>query len=439
MQRGRRATSAAPPSWWLTGGSLIGLVVGAAIGTWVHAHPTPATSAAVAAVTPLGRLWVNALRMTIVPLIVSQIIVAIVSARGRAVGRIGAIWLLTFTVLLIFAGLFTVSAGPSLIAYFAPPPGALASLAASTSAASAAAPESFSTWIVRLVPENPLRAAVQDDLLPLLLFCVMFALALMRTAHEGYAVVVTLLRAVADTMVVLVAWILRAAPFGVFALSLPLAADVGAGLARVVIAFIIILCLLLVVFTAVLYPIAAFVGRVPLWRFASALLPIQAIAFSTRSSLATLPAQIEAADRQLGLPQFVSAFVVPLGVSTFKINRIISSPTKLLFLAYLYGIHLSPFQIMAFVLTMIVLSFTTLGIPSGGSSLKSLPLYVAAGIPPEAVVIFEAIDAVPDMFKTVANVTANLTVAAVVARLAPETSPQLVDTRIPAERAAAAL
>ncbi len=428
----------AASKWWLTGGSLIGLIAGATLGSWVHLYPTATTSAAVAAISPLGHLWVNALRMTIVPLIVSQIIVAIVSARGRAVGRIGAIWLVTFTLLLMLAGFFTVSAGPSLIAYFAPAPGALSSLPASTLPKSAAASESFATWIVRLVPENPLRAAVEDDLLPLLLFCVMFALALMRTAREGATVVITLLRAVADTMVVLVGWVLRAAPFAVFALSLPLAAGVGAGLARVFIAFIIVLCLLLVGFTAVLYPIAALIGRVPLWRFATALLPIQAIAFSTRSSLATLPAQVEAADHQLGLPPFVSSFIVPLGVSTFKLNRIISSPTKLLFLAYLYGIHLSPLQIIAFVLTMIVLSFATLGIPSGGSSLKSMPLYVAAGIPPEAVVIFEAVDAIPDMFKTMANVTANLTVAAIVARLAPEASPQLADTRMPSERATVA-
>jgi Na+/H+-dicarboxylate symporter len=267
----------------------------------------------------------------------------------------------------------------------------------------------------------------------------MFALALTRIAREGYTALVGLFRAVADTMLVLIGWILRAAPFAVFALSLPLAANLGAGLAHVLIAFIGILCLLLIVFTAALYPIAALIGRVSMWRFANALLPIQAIAFSTRSSLATLPAQIEAADRQLGLPSVVSAFVVPLGVSTFKINRIISSPTKLLFLAYLYGIHLSGFQIAAFVLTMIVMSFTTLGIPSGGSSLKTLPLYVAAGIPPEAVVIFEAVDALPDMFKTVANVTANLTVAAVVARFVPASRPAVADPRMAAERAAAAV
>ena len=439
MASERDAARAGSSSWWLTGGSLIGLLVGGAVGTWIHAYPTPAASAAVDAVVPLGRLWVNALRMTIIPLIVSQIIVAIVAARGRAVGRIGAIWLVTFSLLLLLAGLFTVSAGPSLIASFAPPPGSLASLARSTTTAPAAAPESFAAWVVKLVPENPLRAAVEDDLLPLLVFSVMFALALTRTAGDGYAALVGLFRAVADTMLVLIGWILRAAPFAVFALSLPLAANLGAGLAHVLIAFIGILCLLLIVFTAVLYPIAALVGRVSMWRFANALLPIQAIAFSTRSSLATLPAQIEAADRQLGLPPVVSAFVVPLGVSTFKINRIISSPTKLLFLAYLYGIDLSGFQIAAFVLTMIVMSFTTLGIPSGGSSLKTLPLYVAAGIPPEAVVIFEAVDALPDMFKTVANVTANLTVAAVVARFVPDARPAVADSRLAGERAAAAV
>ena len=105
-----------------------------------------------------------------------------------------------------------------------------------------------------------------------------------------------------------------------------------------------------------------------------------------------------------------------MAVSTFKVNKAISSPLQFLFLAHVYGIELSVAQLVTFTVLAIVLSFTTLGIPSGGSLMRSAPLYVAAGIPIQGYLLTEAADSIPDILKTLVNVTGNMTAAAIVNR-----------------------
>lgn len=180
--------------------------------------------------------------------------------------------------------------------------------------------------------------------------------------------------------------------------------------------YIVLVCALLLTFTIVLYPVAAVLGRVPPRLFARAAAPAQVIAVSSRSSLASLPAMIEGAERRLRIPPAVVGFVLPLSVSTFKANRTISSTSKFLFLAALYGIALSPAQIASFVFLIVLLSFSTPGLPAA-PTVRTLPAYLAVGIPIEAVLIIDAFDVIPDIFKTLLNVTGNLTVASIVNRL----------------------
>lgn len=158
------------------------------------------------------------------------------------------------------------------------------------------------------------------------------------------------------------------------------------------------------------------VGRVSLKDFARAVYPAQLVAVSTRSSLASLPALVEGARDRLALSAAARGFVLPLAAATFKINRTTSSTIKLLFMAHLYGIALEPTQIITFVLTVVILSFSSLGLPGGGTAFKTLPAYLAAGMPIEAVVLLEAVDVIPDIFKTLANTTGYMTTAVVLDR-----------------------
>jgi Na+/H+-dicarboxylate symporter len=289
----------------------------------------------------------------------------------------------------------------------------------------AAVRPSFASWLIALVPLNPFKAAADGDILPLIVFTVPFALALTRIRAELRASLIDVVRAIAETMFVLLRWILWATPLAVFCLSFAIAARAGAASAGAVVIFIVLTSALLAAATLLLYPLASVVGKVSMARFARAVAPAQIVAASTRSSLAALPALIEGAEQRLGLARSVTGLVLPLSVATFKLNRTVSSTAKLLFLAHIYGIPLAPVEVVTFAATVLLISFSTPGIPSAGT-MATLPVYLSFGIPIEGIVILNAVDAIPDIFKTILNVTGDLTAAAMVARMSgtPAVAPQ---------------
>jgi Na+/H+-dicarboxylate symporter len=160
-------------------------------------------------------------------------------------------------------------------------------------------------------------------------------------------------------------------------------------------------------------------GHIPLRRFARAVAPAQAMAVATRSSLASLPALIGGAQRELGDRPGITGFVLPLSVATFKINTPLSDLIGPLFLAHLYGVPLSTAQIATMTLVTIAMSFSNPGIPSGGLFVVTAPVLLSVGLPLEGIGLLIAADAIPDIFATVINVTGDMTVAAIVARTTP--------------------
>jgi Na+/H+-dicarboxylate symporter len=173
---------------------------------------------------------------------------------------------------------------------------------------------------------------------------------------------------------------------------------------------------LILLFTLLLYPVTAVLGRTTVSTFARAVAPAQLVAVSTRSSAAALPALVEGGRRHMRLPASSTSFVLPLSVSLFKVNRSISSLVKLFFLAHIYGVQLRPGAVATFLATEMILSFGTAGVPLGGMSLKGLPAYFAAGVPVEGVLILDAVETIPDIFKTLLNVTGDMSVATLLSR-----------------------
>ncbi|HEX8293237.1 MAG TPA: dicarboxylate/amino acid:cation symporter, partial [Pyrinomonadaceae bacterium] len=336
------------------------------------------------------------------------------------------------------AAAYTVSVTPPVLASLRPGPEVVAALrggvpgAADTPASGEAQePPSFGDWLTGLVPTNPLKAAADGAILPVVVFTIFFALAMTRARPEHYRLLISFFQAVNEVVLILVGWILRFAPFGIFALTFTFASRTGPTAVGAMGYFVVLVCSLLLLFTLALYAVVALFGRVPVRSFARAAAPAQLVAVSSRSSLASLPAMIEGAEQRLGLPPAVAGFVLPLSVSTFKANRTISSTSKFLFLTALYGIALSPTQVVAFVLMIVLLSFSTPGLPTSGT-MRTLPAYLAVGIPIEAVLILDAVDAIPDIFKTLLNVTGDMTAATIVSRLAGE-SVSVALTPLPAE------
>jgi Na+/H+-dicarboxylate symporter len=230
--------------------------------------------------------------------------------------------------------------------------------------------------------------------------------------------VVGFFRAVSEAMLVLVRWVIAFAPVGVFALMLGLSTRLGVSVAGAFGFYIAVLCGALLLQLLALYPFAVLAGGVPLRRFARAVFPAQAVAFSSRSSLAALPALIEGADSRLQLPPVVGGFVLPFAVSVFKFSAPMSSTFGALFIARLYGVSLDPLQVTLVAATAVLLSFSTPGIPAGNLVVLS-PLFVSVGLPVEGIGILIALDVIPDSVKTTGNVTANLAAAAVLARGLP--------------------
>jgi proton glutamate symport protein len=406
----------------LTSRVLLALAVGLAVGSAVAASRNPTLLAAVLWLEPVGTLWVNAIRMTIVPLVVSLLVVGVASGDSlRTVGRLGGSAILLFLGILIAAGLFSVAVSPALLAPLEIDPGAAASLRASASQAAGAVAESvrrlptIGQRIAELVPANPLRAAVDGAMLPLIVFTLAFAAAVGRVTPDARDTVVRFFRGVADAMIVLVGWAFAVAPIGVFALGTTLGARLGIAAAGAVGYFVLAFSAILAAFTMLLYPLAVVGGRVGLRRFAAAVAPAQVIAFSSRSSAVAFPAMITAVRDRLGLPPAVVSLALPLAVTLFRVSTPLGWPVSALFLGKLYGVEIDAWQLASLTATSIVLSYSVPPIPSGSLFLIA-PVLVGMGIPAEGAGILIAVDAIPDLFKTTVNVTSDVTAATVLAR-----------------------
>lgn len=397
----------------LTTRVLAGLISGLGLGLVVSASGQPTLLRIVDTLEPLGELWVNGIRMTVVPLVVALLISGIGSGSARSAGRLGGKALALFVAFAVGAGLIAALAAPPLLSAVSFDQSALSAIA-DTAGGQVELP-TLRDWVVGLIPTNPVRAAADEAMLPLLVFATILAVAVTRLEAASRDVLVTFFSAMADAMLVIVRWILLVAPFGVFFLVLALTTRAGASLVGALGIYVLLASVLAAVALLALYPVTALATGVPVGRFARACAPVQAVAFSTRSSLASLPAMLEAADDDLALPPQVSGLVLPVAVALFKYASPTVRITGTLFVAQLYGIDLGPAALGAIVGSVVALSFYSPGVPSGGLFLLT-PIYVSLGLPVEGVGLLIALDLIPDMFITTANVTADLSVATILTR-----------------------
>lgn len=397
---------------------VVALLAGLAAGSLAAASSVTVLGSLIAFIEPAGTLFVNAIRMTVVPLVVASLIVGVnATSDTRTVGRLGLRTIITFVAILLAAGTFAVVAGPPLFSLLPLDATAVEALRLATGATSTAATQklpSFSQWLVELIPANPIKAAADGSALPLIVFSLLTGLAIGRLRDAHREALLELVRAVADAMLVLVRWILALAPIGVFALSFVLAARLGASAAGLVLYYVILVAGLCLVFAAIfLYPAAVILGRRSPWQFARAAAPAQAVAVSTRSSMAALPAMLEGSRVTLHLPEAVTGFTLPLAATAFRAGGAVMQPLGVIFLARLYGVDLSAAQLATIVLASVATTFSIPAVP-GGTILVMLPVLTAAGIPAEGVAILLGADIVPDMARTVTNVTGSMAATTII-------------------------
>ena len=407
-------------TWWALGALALGLMLGATLGR----AEAPGLEGLLAILEPIGTVWINAVRMTIIPLVVSLLIVAVASSGSlRSMGRLGGTALTFFVVVLSAVALFTALLGPPLLSYLSIDAQASADLRATASsgsqqvAATVRGMGGLAQRFVELIPANPIRAAADAALLPVVMFSLIFGAALSRVPSDLRDVATNGLRAVSEAMLVIIRWVFVAAPVGVFALTVVVGARLGFKAVTAAGYYVVAFALLMIGVMAAVYVIAVVVGRVSLRQFATAVAPAQVIALGSRSSSAALPAMIDAARDSLKLPQPIVSFVLPMAVAIFRISVPISFVLGALFLGKLYGVEISGAQIASLAVVSVLLSFSVPPVPSGSLFIMA-PAFVDLGLPVEGVAILIALDAIPDLLKTATIVTAHMASAVVVTRVA---------------------
>jgi Na+/H+-dicarboxylate symporter len=400
--------------------SVLGLLLGFALGGLANAYPAPAWDAVAAVAGPVGQAWIRALLLVVVPLIVCYLILAAAGESIRHAAKVGGASLLIFTGMMVAAAAFTLALAPPLLERT---PGDLESFSQALAEMDqlgivpdpvAEVSVGWGDRLVAMIPANLFEAAANGDLIGLILVSVVFGLAVSRIGPQRDSIL-RLVRAMRDAVFVVTYWVILAIPVGAFALAFEIASRTGVVLAGVIGYYLVVHLGLLIGLFLLLYPITHLVGGGGMGVFARAVWPAQGVAMSTRSSLASLPALMKGARDHLRLPDEVVGMSLPLAASTFKMNTLVSAMFKFLFLARLYGIEPGFSYILLFAGPQILLSPGVPGIPSGGY-VMTFPLYVAVGIPLEGVILLKAMDGIPDIFKTLLNTTAYMSAAVFVGR-----------------------
>lgn len=399
-----------------TGWVLLGLAAGVVVGLGLREFGSDGLVSAAAALRPLGQLWLNALRMTLVPLVFCLMAGGVGTVtRAAAAGRLVGLTIGLFAVMLTAAATLGAVLALALLALWPVAPVGQALLHAG---AAAPATPSIVDQLIGFIPVNPVAAAAEAAMTPLIVFAAIFGAATARIAPESSQAVFSVLKGVADAMLVIVGWVLWAAPAGVFLLALDAVLHVGLGLAASLAEYVLMLCLVLAagLVCAILAGILG--GGIAPARFLRAAFAPQALAASTTSSMACLPALLKAAQDDLGLPPTLVAAVMPLAVTTFRFGNVVGGLAAGLIGAHLCGVHPGPGHIALAIGVGVLTNVGVMGLPGQAVLFAAYgPIFAALGAPFEMLTLLIAVFTLPDILDTTCNVTADLSVTAIVARL----------------------
>jgi proton glutamate symport protein len=297
--------------------------------------------------------------------------------------------------------------------------GGVAALRAGASASpdvAKAAPDLIS-FIKGLAPQNAIKAASEDSILPLVVFAAFFGFALTRLPPARRRTMFEFFESVSEAMIMIVRWVLLAAPFGVFALGLGVGMRAGVGAAGEIVHYMIAISVLNLSITLIFYVAAIVLGRVPIRAWARAVAPVQVAAFATQSSLACLPAMVERSRDDLGVPDRITGLVLPLAVALFRITGPAANFGVVIFLLHVYGIHPTAAQYAGGVFVALASSLASVSLPSALSFFASIaPIAMSMGVPVDILPILIAVEVIPDIFRTIGNVTADMAITAILWR-----------------------
>lgn len=391
---------------------LVGLVAGLAIG--VALGDAAIAPAVLGVARPVGKWWLDALTMTVVPLVFALLVTGIMqAAQAASGGRVAARAIAWFALLLLGATLLAAATTTLLLQVVPLPPGAAALRDA---AVSGAVPGPSTDWLDAIIPTNPIRAAADTAMVPLVVFTLLFGLAASGIEPDPRAALAQVLTGVAQAMLRIVAWVLLVAPIGVFALALGVGARMGGSAAGVLAHYVFVVIATCLFAIALCYAAVVVFGRMSPIAFARAALPSQVIALSTQSSLGSLPAMVAAA-APLGVAPATAGIVLPLAVSLFRAASAAANVAVAIYLAQVHAVPLGIPTLAAGAVIAAAVSVAAVGLPAQVSFFAVIaPVCLATGVPVGLLPVLLAIETLPDIFRTLGNVTADLAVTRIVGR-----------------------
>jgi len=398
---------------------LAALVFGTIGGIAVRWIGSPTLTATAQAVLPLGQMWVRALQMTLIPLIFAMITHGVASAvaggqGSRLIGTTLGVFLVAMVATVVLSMVLTEAA----LHAWPIPAHALDGLLG----AEAPAPvPGLAAQVMAIIPENPVSAAAQGQIFPLVMFGLALGVALARMPREGkveQGAIMGVLAELAAAMMQIVDWVLTIAPVGIFLLALGLGLSSGLGVARVLGMFIALCFVTSVMMAALCYVVIKVFGAAPLGKFAAAIVPAQAMGAGRCSSLATTPVMIDVAVERLGIPEQVVGLTIPMAVSLFRLGTVATAVPAVLVAAHAVGIEPGPVQFVLAGLAVILGSISGAGLP-GAAVIYAIygPGLHVLGAPIAIMPLYVAVIALADPAITATTVTGDLTAVTLVHRL----------------------
>lgn len=389
---------------------LSALVAGMLLGIGIELVSPDAGTASLPFIEPIGLLWLNALKMTIVPLVVALLITGITATADAArAGKLAARAVMTFLAAIFISGSMSLLMTPLLLRLFPLSTGAADALRSGLGGSTEAGPSpTFGDFLLSLIPTNPIAAAADTAILPLIIFTTIFAFAITKLEPVQRATLSGFFKALGDAMLIVISWVLALAPIGVFALGYALAVKAGFAAFGGLIHYVLILmgigvsCLILGLLLAWL------VVGISLPSFVRAMVPTMAVAISTQSSLASLPAMLKSSE-ELGVDPKKADVVLPLAVALFRFTSPAMNLAVVIYVAWLFGVELTPWEMGVGLLVAMAAALSSVSLPGSISFVTSIaPIAVSMGVPVAPLGLLVAVETFPDIFRTLGNVVGDV-------------------------------
>jgi len=406
---------------------IIAMIIGTIVGSYMG------ESAAIFA--PLGSIFIHLIKMLVIPLVAVAIITGAANlGHSPAAGKIG---LSTFAFFMLTSG---VAVGLAILLGEVFQPGVGVDLSSmqgmfSNEYADKGAVPGFFQTVLGMIPTNVFQSLNNANILQILVFCLFLGIALSKVEKQRSEPLINILNGLVDAFVWMINAVMRIAPIGVFGLMAEAVGTFGFDVLTIVMKLFIVFTVAILIFGFIFYPLLVkLFSNVSARRFISAMKRPQAVALSTASSMATLPVTLDTVEKELGITNSTSSFVLPLGATINMSGNAIYYGLVAIFFAQIFNIDLSLASYLAIIVTSTIGAIGQAGVP--GPSFLVVAVLIAAGIPIEGLPLLFALDRIFDMIRTALNITGDAACAVIVDKYNPERQAEVADIQKEQQKAA---